>query len=256
MNKIRLIACFVLSLIIIPSCVTYKKVNYFQNTAAYKTDSSIAKAEYKLQVGDQVYVNISTPDADSKSLFNGGLNFVPTSGAQMQSLDLYLYTIYADSCIDFPFAGSIKIAGKTTRESKDLIKQKLSPMIKECDVDVQLSNCYFTKIGNAGAGKFPITKERLTIFQALAISGDLQPFSDRKKIKILRPTSKGTIIKTFDVRSKDIINSEFYYVQPNDIIYVQAFNGQFWGITSFTGMLSTVVSTVSCGYLLYNMFIK
>jgi len=100
-----------------------------------------------------------------------------------------------------------------------------------------------------------VTKEKLNVFQALAISGDLKPFADRAKIHVIRPTENGTQIKVFDVRSKDVINSEFYYIKPNDVIYVQAFRGQFFGFDNLGTVISTVSTTLSFGYLLYHLLI-
>ena len=89
-------------------------------------------------------------------------------------------------------------------------------------------------------------KEKINIFQALALSGDLTTYADRKHIKIIRQTENGeTKIHNIDVRNKNIINSEFYYIQPNDVIYVPYLTEKSFGITHFTGILSTTLSTIS-----------
>ena len=144
----------------------------------------------------------------------------------------------------------------TNREAKLMMTEKMQEYLTDCDVDLRLTNSYFTFIGQAGTGKYPIARERLTIYQALAISGDLKPFSDRKKVRIIRKNNDKTEVKTFDLRSKDIINSEFYYIRPNDIIYVPSFNGQFFGIASFSNLLSTITSTLSFGVLIYSLSTK
>jgi polysaccharide export outer membrane protein len=129
-------------------------------------------------------------------------------------------------------------------------------MIPDCDIDVKLVNSYFTVIGDAGTGRYSIPKEKLNVFQVLAISGDLKPYSDRAKIHVLRPTPNGTQIKTFDVRSKDIINSDFYYIRPNDVIYVQSYNGQFFKFESFSSVITTIATTMSFGYLVYHLSVR
>jgi polysaccharide export outer membrane protein len=75
-------------------------------------------------------------------------------------------------------------------------------------------------------------------------------------VRIIRRSGDKSEVRTFDLRSKDIINSEFYYIRPNDIIYVPSFNGQFFGITSFTSLLSTITSTLSFGVLIYTLSTK
>lgn len=244
-----------LTAFLLSSCVTSKRLNYLQKPGV--TIPSYGKVpaidDYKLQVSDQVYIKISTLNEDSKNLFSGG---IADNNAGSSMSDLYAYKIYADSCIDFPFVGRIKLAGITTRDAKDIIRNKLVSMIPDCDIDVKLVNSYFTVIGDAGTGRYSIPKEKLNVFQVLAISGDLKPYSDRAKIHVLRPTPNGTQIKTFDVRSKDIINSDFYYIRPNDVIYVQSYNGQFFKFESFSSVITTIATTMSFGYLVYHLSVR
>jgi polysaccharide export outer membrane protein len=86
------------------------------------------------------------------------------------------------------------------------------------------------------------------------MAGDISTFGDRSKIKVLREINGTTKIREFDIRSKDIINSEFYYIQPNDVIYIQNVNEQFFSVTTFGAALSTVFSTFSFGLFIYNLF--
>jgi polysaccharide export outer membrane protein len=254
----NLIKVFIVVLAV-SSCVTPKRVNYLQTPGggilSYNQVNTVD--DYKLEVGDQVLINVSTLNEDSKKLFSAiNSGFSESSGSLSSSTDLNAYTIFSDGKIDFPFIGSIKIVGLTAREAKDSVLSRLKVIIPDCDVDLRLANSYFTVVGVAASGRFPITKEKLTVFQALAISGDLKSFSDRAKIHVLRPTENGTLIKSFDVRSKDIINSEYYYIRPNDVIYVQAFKGQFFGFETFSSVITTVSSTLSFGYLLYQLVLK
>ncbi|MDP4203455.1 MAG: hypothetical protein Q8861_12230, partial [Bacteroidota bacterium] len=110
---------------------------------------------------------------------------------------------------------------------------------------VNLANAFFSVIGEGGNGRYPLIKEKLNIFEALAISGDLNSLANRKQIKILRQTQFGTVVKTFDVRSKDIMHTDFYYIQPNDVIYVQKLPSHFFGVTSWSSLLGTVSTTIS-----------
>jgi polysaccharide export outer membrane protein len=107
-------------------------------------------------------------------------------------------------------------------------------------------------IGESRVGRYPIAKEQTTIYQALAQSQDINPYGDRSKVKIIRQTDSGTVVKTFDIRSKDIINSEFYYIQPNDVIYIQPLGRQFWGIDSFGAIFAIISTVASIGLVIYN----
>ena len=76
----------------------------------------------------------------------------------------------------------------------------------------------FSIIGSGTNGRYPIMREKMNIFQALALAGDISTFGDRSSVKILRESPSGTRVSVFDIRSKEIINSEYYYIQPNDVI--------------------------------------
>jgi hypothetical protein len=106
-------------------------------------------------------------------------------------------------------------------------------------------------IGGGKSGYYTMPREKINIFQALAMAGDVGMYGDRSRIRILRETDNGTIIKSFDVRSADIIHSEYFYIEPNDVIYIQTLNEQFFSITNLPSLFSTVISTFSFGVLIY-----
>ncbi len=247
----RSFVIFIFSVFILGSCVTTKKVRYLQEPGNTIPDyeSMQTPGDYKVQVLDELYIRITTLDKDMTELFNLTSGGITNTLASTSSPGYNSYTVNEQGAITFPYIGDIYVAGQTTREIKKIVSDTLSFMLNELSVDVKLMNSFFSVVGDAKNGRYPITKERLNIFQALALSGDLQDFSDRAHIKIIRQTDKGAAVYTFDVRSKDIIDSEFYYIQPNDVIYVQSFNGQYLGLNSFTTLFSIISSVVSLTYI-------
>jgi polysaccharide export outer membrane protein len=159
--------------------------------------------------------------------------------------------VQPNGAIDFPIIGEIQIIGKTIRESKEIIENAIKPVLKVSSVDVRMMGRSFSIIGNGKSGRFTFPREKVNIYQALALIGDFSTFTDRSKIRILRITPKGNVIKTFDLRSVDIINSEFYYLEPDDIIFIQPMNEQFFGITTLWGAVATVISAGSFFYGMY-----
>ncbi len=249
---LKRIIYIVLSVTLLSSCVTTRRVNYLQDKAGKLPDSSLIDTipVYTLKAGDMVAVRISTLDEESKRLFSGGI--VSDMMTFNTTSDLYTYTVYGDGTIYFPFIGNIKLLGLTTRQAKDTLRSLLQVMIPDCDVDVRLVNAYFSLLGVSGSGRYSISKENLTLFEAFALTSDLSLLSDRTKVHVLRQDAQGkTKINTFDVRNKQIMYSEFFYIQPNDIVYVQAYNGQFFGIDSFPSGVSFFSSLFSFGYLMY-----
>jgi len=236
---------------IVSSCVTTKRVRYLQEPgwSIPSYEEMQTPEDYKVQVLDELYIRVTTLNKEMSELFNLSSSNVTAGSATFSSPGFTSYTVNENGAIIFPYIGEIHVADHTTREIKRIVSDTLSSMLNDLSVDVKLVNSYFSILGDAKNGRYAITKERLNIFQALALAGDLQDFSDRANIKIVRQTPEGAIVRTFDVRSKDIIDSEFYHIQPNDVIYVQSFNGQFFGFNSFTTLFSVVSSVISLTFI-------
>ncbi|MBB3186460.1 polysaccharide biosynthesis/export family protein [Microbacter margulisiae] len=248
--NVRRLSHAVLSLILIiseiismSSCITYREINYLQNSGpGIPNYADTAKYhDYRLQPGDRLYIQVLSLNPDVSKLFQQN----QSQGGDNGNSDLFTYRIDSLGSLTFPYVGKIHAGGKTTREVKTLLEEKATASLGNCYFRVSLANNYFTVIGAGGTGRYPLFKSKLTIFEALAISGDLNSMADRSKIRILRQTPTGTVIKTFDIRGKSIIGSEYYYVQPNDILYIQPMSMQFFGITSWSGLLSSITMSVS-----------
>lgn len=245
------------------SCVTARKVNYMQpadkRIPAY-TDT-INYSDYRLQKGDRLYIHVYAIDEKTASYFNGGLanSTQLLTGSGNSSTDLYTYVVDNNGCINFPTVGSVPVRGLTTREVKRKLEELLSGYVVQegtmpnMSVEVQIVQRCFSVIGAQSSGRFTITKEKITIFEALAMAKDIADFGDRSRVHIIREQEDSTIIKTFDVRSEDIINSEFYYIEPNDVIYIQQIKGQAFGINSAGAAVSTVATTLSFGVFIYTL---
>lgn len=234
------------------SCVTPRKTHYLQdpdrNVASYP--EVYTPVDYLVQISDELDIDVYTLDKESKKIFNADSYNSSTTGYK----GIYTYTVYEDGTIDFPYIGSIPVAGKTTREIKHEIESALRDYVKDCSVEVKLANSYFNIITESKASRIQITKEKLTIFEALAMASDLGIYSDRKHVQIIRQSVDGsTVITKFDLRSKDVLGSEYYYIQPNDIIYVKAFQGQFFRMRSFLAALGITTTTISFGLLIWQI---
>lgn len=241
------------------SCVLSHKLNYLQEDKKLPEYSDSLKFEdYRLQRGDYVYVYVSAVDLDMADMFNGnsgsgyGLNGNSLTSENANSR-LYMYSVDEDGCIDYPYVGRVQVLDSTLRSVKLVLHDKLSTMLNGFSVEVRLANRSFSVIGEAGTGKYQIPKEKLTIFEALAMSGDLQAYSKRSKIQIIRQTSKGTVVKTFDIRTRSIVDSEFYYIQPNDVIYVPFDDAKTMGANHVTSVISLTMSTISFGLFVYSL---
>lgn len=255
---VRLIL-FIVLILQLTSCITTHQINYLQPTKnfipAYK--DTFSYKDYRLKEGDRLFVQVYSMDEKTNILFNGS----GSTSSQMMSgtgssenLDLYTYAVLPNGNIQFPIIGEVAVKGKTIRETKEILENAIKPVLKINSVDVRMLGRSFSIIGSGKSGRFPFPREKVNIYQALALAGDFGFYADRSKIRILRVTEKGNQIKTFDARSIDIINSEFYYLEPDDVIFLQPMKEQFFGVSTFWMAVSTLVTTYSFGVIIYKTF--
>ena len=256
--------------LLMASCVTSKKVNLMQKAGhngipAY-TDT-LSYEDYYVRTGDRLYVYVYSIDERVSSMFNASGNGINSSqirqGNNMGgSYDLYTYLVYEDGTIDYPMVGRLEVRGKTTREIKNDLEHKLMEYVQDqtkfqlLSVEVNIVRRSFSVISDHGSGTFSLDKEKVTIFEALAMAGDIGDFGDRSKVRIVREIEGNTQVKVFDVRSEDIVNSEFYYIEPNDVIYIQRIKGQSFGINSVTTGISVAATTLAFGGFVYGLVVR
>ena len=267
----RLRAYLILMLsICLASCVTSKKVNLLQEAGKKGVPSyadTLSYEDYRVRTGDRLYVYVYSIDERVSSMFNASGNGVSSSqirqGNNMNgSYDLYTYLVYDDGTIDYPMVGRMEVRGMTTREIKNELEHRLMEYVQEqtdyklLSVEVNIVRRSFSVISDHGSGTFSLTKEKVTIFEALAMAGDIGDFGDRSKVRIVREIEGQTQVKVFDVRSEDIVNSEFYYIEPNDVIYIQRIKGQSFGVNSVTTTISVAATTLAFGGFIYGLVVR
>ena len=199
---------------------------------------SVAYKPYRLQVNDEIIYRVITMDETLAKTLSSNEN---TNSQYANS-----YRIYSDGTVDIPFLAPIKLAGLTELEAQDTLRKAFREIIPDADVKLAMYNKRFTVMGDARSGVYNIYKERMTIFQALAMSGDLMNSGDRRHVRIIRPRGNGEpMVMEFDIRPNSIINSEYYYVYPNDLIYVSRDSGSFYKQSSYSSFLALITSSVS-----------
>ena len=256
--------------LLMASCVTSKRVNLMQTPGKNgipQYADTVSYEDYELRIGDRLYIYVYSVDERVDKMFNSssgtiGMQMMQGAGGVGGSYDLYTYLVQEDGCIDFPMVGRVPVRGMTTREVKRVLEDELSSFIKSygdyqmMSVEVKIVRRSFSVISDRGSGTFNIQKEKVTIFEALAMAGDIGDFGDRSKVRIVREKEGLTLVKEFDVRSEDIINSEFYYIEPNDVIYIQRIKGQSFGINSVTTTISVVATTLAFGGFVYGLVVR
>jgi len=255
MKKFRVLIVFISSVFLFSSCLTTRQTNLLSKSEPHYPPVE-AIGEYTIKPGDELLVQISVLEENSETARSLQLFFLRnntnTTNSKLSSL-----AVSPEGTIYFPYIGDISVVGKTTLEIQTDLEKQLNQDLfaydESCIVFVGLKNRYFSVIGESSAGNYPIAKEQTTIYQALSQSRDVASYGNRAKVQIIRQTETGTTIRTFDLRSKDLINSEFYYIQPNDVIYIRPLGRQFWGINSFGAIFAIVSTIATLGISVHNL---
>ena len=238
MRKIFIHVLLTVVLGMLSGCYGYRQVGLLQERQDLPQYDSATYEPYRLQVNDEIIYRVVTMDetiAKTLSANNNG------SGQYANS-----YRIYSDGTVDIPFLAPVKLEGLTELEAQDTLKVAFREIIPDADVKLALYNKKFTVLGDANSGTYTIYKERMTIFQALAMTGDLMNSGDRRHVRIIRPRgNEEPEVLEFDIRTNSIIDSKYYYVYPNDLIYVSRDSGSFYKQSSYSGFLALITSSVS-----------
>lgn len=215
-----------LGLIAMASCTSYKKVPYLQNSE--EIDTAIVSGFYdvRIQPKDMLSITISSENPEAAIPFN--LTVPTTISSSSKSLSsqpvLQTYLVDNDGCIDFPTLGRIKVDGLTKRELEIMLKERIkSHFTNDPIVTVRMTNYKISVLGEVTSpGMHTISNEKVNIFEALALSGDLTVYGKRDGVKLIRENTDGTKkIVPLNLNDADIIHSPYYYLQQNDILYVE-----------------------------------
>ncbi len=254
LKSFKLFIWISLATLIFSSCIPQKKMLYLQvknekdTLKIFKNERAIG---YRVQSGDNLYIRVVTLDEKSTFLLN------PLSSGSSQNISndasVYLnsYNITETGYLDFPMIGNIFVKNLTVEEIKLLIEQKLQTYMKQFIVIVKLVNFNITMLGEVNRpGQYKIYQDNINIFEAVSMASDLTDFANRNKVAIIRQTKTGSKVIYLDMTKRDFLTSPYYYLKPNDIIYVQPVKGKQFTFANFPygvvfGFISTTILLLS-----------
>ncbi|RRJ89453.1 polysaccharide export protein [Paenimyroides tangerinum] len=223
MKKIINLSLLLLVSLFIFSCASKDKIIYYEN-AEKDISNSVQKVNTRIQPDDLLMIIVSALDPDLAIPFN--LTSTSTvmrenqAGVGQQSQQLYL--VDGNGNIEFPVIGQINVLNKTKQDIIDELQSKISVYINNPIINVRIMNFKVTVQGEVNRpGVHTITSERLTVVEALSLSGDLTIYGNRNNILIFREENGKRISQRIDITKTDFINSPFYYLKQNDIVYVE-----------------------------------
>ena len=236
------------------SCKTPRDIAYLQDALENVPIQTQTDGNIRFQPGDKLSIFVHSRDQQLMDLFNlvsgNTLSNSNTTGRGA-------YTIDPRGEIDFPVLGPIKVQGFTRNEVAQTIKTMLMErsLCNDPVVTVEFYNMSFSILGDfSGSGPRTITKDKITLLEAISMAGDLEINGLRKNVLVLRQEGDQQIPYRVDLTSANsIYNSPVYYIHQNDIVYVEpnnkhkrgstvmgssAYTPSFW-ISMFTAGIST-----------------
>lgn len=243
------------------SCVSQKEIAYFQKGVNQSDTITIAKAYIpKIQPGDILSVNIGSLNPAASSFFNpystmpvntettdatSMANGTPLSPSLTQSASPD-YLVDASGSIELPLLGNIKLEGFTTTEARDLIKDRLKTYLKEPTVNVRVMNYKISVMGEvAKPSVYVIPNEKITLPEALSLSGDITIFGRRDNVLIIRDIDGKKEFGRINLNNREVYASEYYYLHNNDIVYVEPGKGRSAQSDRIYQILPVILSALS-----------
>lgn len=216
------------SALLFASCNTSKNILYFQDIDVNQSETIQGARDITVQPKDQISIVLSSKDPQLAALFNltkiqyrAGYTDLREGG---NNGEISGYTLDEQGNIDFPVLGTLHIAGMTKSQIAALIKNKLieENLVNDPVVTVEFMNLYFSVLGEVKTpGKYSITKDRISLLEAISMAGDLTIYGKRNAIFVIREENGERITHWVDIRSKEFFNSPVYYLKQNDVVYVQ-----------------------------------
>jgi len=232
------------------SCVTHSDLVYMQGKdKQIRIYDDVDLPDYQLKPQDELYIQITSLDDESTNVFKqaeqgNSINLTPYSAS------LLSHQISKEGNLHLPVIGNMNVVGRTTNEVSMMIQDSLEFVLSKPTVLVKLSNRYVTILGEVRApGRYIYSQEKLTIYDALGMAGDITDFGNRKKVSITRNENDVNKIVTVDLTDPGIASSEFLYMRPSDLLYVKPLRKKFWDLNTFP--YGFLIAAISTGILVY-----
>lgn len=251
-----------LVVMLLTSCGS-SNVAYFQNSDNVNYEASSYLYDARIMPKDELTISVNTTTPDASLPFNLVLQNAYTQGRSLSSSTATLMPYLVDNLgyINYPIVGRIKVSGLTKSECEQFILEKIRPYMADTEnpvVTVRMSSYSVSVLGEVTRpGSFLVSREKITILEALAQAGDLTIYGVRDRVKLIREDATGKkVIVKLDLTDANIINSPYYYLQQNDVVYVEpnkvkAQNSKVGQVTTLTFSATSIL--ISLASLLYNI---
>ena len=239
------------------SCTSTKSSTYFYNMKDTTVSASGADFEYNLKKNDILSIQITSLSEDASKIFNTN-NSIPGSLGNMAQYSGYL--ISADGYIQLPLIGNVKAAGISKKQLRENITQIIldKKLLIEPIVNIRHLNFEVTVLGDVGKPSvITIPNEQITLIKALGMAGDITIYGNRDNVLLIRESDGKKTIRRINLNdSRFLVSSPYYYLQPNDVIYVESNKDRVSSVSRNRIILPSVLSALSIFALVADRIIR
>lgn len=256
----NLLLLFPVAIFLFFSCSTTEQLTYLQDIDTVKSQDffPLDKPEYKIQTQDILYVRFITLNEEMNILLNMESTRQTTQLFQNEtSLFINGYTVNEEGFISIPIIGKVSVLDKTIDEATAEIEARSSEYLKEATLIVKLLSFKFSVLGEVNRpGAYRNFNNQLTVLEAISMAGDITDHGDRERILVLRPTKEGTHTYRINLKKKEVLASEAFFLLPNDIVIVEPLDSKIFklNIPTMSFVLTTFFSTITTTLVLIRFF--
>ncbi len=242
-------------LILYSGCVTQRDMEYMRKND--QTPKSFKEAEafdYRLKPNDELFIQFKSLDDPSANVFSivNGQQSSSSTTLDPYAASLLSYAIDKDGYLQLPIIGNIMVKDKTLSEVRLILTDSLSHILSQPIVTVKLVNRYISILGEVKQpGHFPFAQDKLSVYDAIGLAGDMTTFANRKEVTLARNEKGKNILVQLDLTDPNILASEYYFLRPNDMLYVKPLKKRIWGMPEFP--FAIILSTLSVTLLFYSV---
>ena len=257
----RALIALVAVVLLAPSCATKKDILYFQNIEEVEPKAQTTQYEAVIKKDDRLTIVVSGPDKTVTAPYNltlGEMSTTSGSGSSTNPENATLtYLVDPEGNINFPILGTIHVEGMTRNQLVNYLQTEIGKDVKDPIVYVAIKNYKITVLGEVRSpGTYTMDSEKITILQALGRAGDLNLTAERDGILLIREENGVERHYNIDLKSADLLNSPYFYLQQNDVIYVPASASRVASATMATGIWSTALSSVTTTVSLVTLIVS
>lgn len=244
---------FLIYALLICSCAQRRNLVYFGDWEKQVSDIKLNEESIKIQPHDVLRINITSLNPESNSLFTANrLNVVDNKFDEPNG-----YRISKEGMVNLPVIGNLKLNGLTLAQAQDILEEELTKYVKQPIVEIQLLNFKVTVIGEVNRpSSFTIPGDNLNLLEALGMAGDMTVYGKRENVLVIREQNGKRIMKRLDLNQVDVLNSEFFHLKQNDIVYVEPDKSKAIEFSPNTRIMPIVIASISAVAVLISAVLR